>query len=275
MWDGEHPGPWTAALEGADAVINLAGRSVNCRYHAANRREIYDSRVRSTRLLGETISCLRTPPRVWLNASTATIYRHALDRPMDEITGEFGGNEPGAPSTWKFSIKVARDWEQEFFKAEMPATRRVALRSAITFHPDRGSVFDVLSRVVRLGLGGTNGSGSQYVSWIHGDDFIHAIDLLLAEESWTGAVNLASPHPLPNRDFMRSLREAWRVPVGVPATSWMVEAAAFFMRTESELLLKSRQVVPTRLLSAGFEFRFPEWPAAARDLVARFRQLNG
>jgi uncharacterized protein (TIGR01777 family) len=275
-WDGLTPGAWVEALEGADACINLAGRSVNCRYTAANRRAMYDSRILSTRLLNQVISTLHQPPRVWLNASTATIYRHALDRPMDEATGELGGGEPGAPRRWDFSIRIAKDWEEAFFATPTPATRKVALRSAVIFSPDRGGPFALLSRLVRLGLGGANGSGHQFVSWIHDADFVRAVDLLLTGDSsttgdsWAGVVNLAAPHPLPNREFMRALRQAWAVPVGLPAAGWMIGAAALLLRTESELVLKSRRVVPGRLLHAGFQFRFPDWPAAARDLVARY-----
>ncbi len=138
------------ALEGSDACINLAGRSVNCRYGAANRQAIFDSRVQTTLLLHQAVAALRHPPRVWLNASTATIYRHALDRPMDEATGELGGNEPDAPDTWKFSIRVAKAWEQAFFSVSTPLTRQVALRSAMTFSPDRGGVFDAFLGLVSL-----------------------------------------------------------------------------------------------------------------------------
>jgi uncharacterized protein len=244
---------------------------VNCRYTEANRREIYDSRVLSTRLLNEVIRSLKAPPPVWLNASTATIYRHALDRQMDEVTGELGGGEPGAPDTWRFSIDVAKGWEEAFFGTETPRTRKVALRSAMTFSPDHAGVFDVFLSLVRHGLGGTIGLGTQYVSWIHEFDFVRAVEMLIADASFTGAVNLAAPNPLPNRDFMRALREAWGTSVGLPAAEWMIEIGTRAMRTESELVLKSRRVVPRRLLEAGFAFEFTEWPAAAQELVARWR----
>jgi uncharacterized protein (TIGR01777 family) len=270
-WNGRTRGAWVEELEGSDVCINLAGRSVNCRYTAANRREIYDSRVVSTQLLNDVIGSLDAPPPVWLNASTATIYRHALDRPMDEATGELGGGEPGAPDTWRFSIDVAKGWEEAFFAAETPRTRKVALRSAMTFSPDRGGVFDVFLSLVRHGLGGTIGSGAQYVSWIHEFDFLRAVEMLIADAGFTGAVNLAAPNPLPNCDFMRALREAWGTSVGLPAAEWMIEIGTRAMRTESELVLKSRRVVPRRLLEAGFAFEFTEWPAAARELVARWR----
>jgi uncharacterized protein len=270
-WDGETAGEWVAELEGSGVCINLTGRSVNCRYGAANRRAMVESRVRSTRVLDEAIASLSDPPRVWVNASTATIYRHALDRPMDEANGELGGNEPGAPETWNFSIEVAKAWEEAFFSTVLPRTRKVATRSAMTMSPDRGGVFDVLSGLVRRGLGGPQGPGTQYVSWIHEMDFVRTIEFLIAREDFSGVVNVASPNPLPNREFMRALREAWGVRLGMPATAWMIEIGAFVLRTEAELLLKSRRVVPGRLIEAGFEFRFPQWPAAARELVSRSR----
>jgi uncharacterized protein (TIGR01777 family) len=273
-WDAQTPGLWTQYLEGADVCINLAGRSVNCRYTPDNRIEIYNSRIVSTQLLGEVIGSLANPPRVWLNASTATIYRHALDRPMDERHGEMGGNEKGAPDTWKFSIRVASDWETTFFKAGTPRTRKVAMRSAITFSPIPGNAFAVLSNLARIGLGGTQGNGRQWVSWIHEEDFARSVEFLIAREDLEGPINLASPHPEHNRDFMAILREAWDMPNGIPAPRPILELAAFFMRTETELVLKSRRVVPTRLLEAGFQFNFPNWPHAAQDLVHRWRSRD-
>lgn len=276
-WDGRTPGPWIETLERSDVCINLTGRSVNCRYNSRNRAEIHDSRTLSTRLLNEVIDSLADPPRVWLNASTATIYRHALDRPMDEATGELGGNEPGAPDTWNFSIAVAKDWEKAFFStrtSQTGRTRKVAMRSAITFSPDSGGAFAVLSGLARLGLGGAHGSGRQFVSWIHEVDFIRAVERLIADDTIDGLVNIASPNPLRNREFMRVLRDAWEMPNGLPAAAWMIEIGAFLLRTESELVMKSRCVIPGRLLEAGFQFEFPEWPAAADDLVKRWRESH-
>jgi uncharacterized protein len=272
------PAPWRTArwepaeLEESDVCINLAGRSVNCRYHAANRRAILDSRVQSTLLLHQMIASLQQPPKLWINASTATIYRHALDRPMDEATGELGGSEPGAPDTWNFSIRVAKAWEEAFFSAATPRTRQLAMRSAITFSPDRGGAFDVLLGLVRHGLGGQQGDGRQFVSWIHDEDFARAIEFVIEHEEFSGVVNIASPNPLPNADFLRALREAWGIGIGLPAPAWLIEVGAFFMRTESELVLKSRRVIPGRLEAGGFEFLFPEWPAAAKELVKRWRR---
>jgi uncharacterized protein (TIGR01777 family) len=270
-WDGASLGPWADEVDGCDVVINLAGRSVNCRYGPANRREILDSRVLSTRAVGTAIARSRRPPRVWLQASTATIYAHRFDAPNDEETGRLGGGEAHAPSTWAFSIDVARAWEQALHEAETPATRKVALRSAMTMSPDPGGIFDTLLGLVRRGLGGRAGDGRQYVSWIHHADFVDAVRFLVGRDDVSGAVNLASPHPLPNAEFMRALREAAGVRVGLPAARWMLEVGAVFMRTETELLLKSRRVVPGRLLASGFPFRFPHWAQAARELCAHAR----
>jgi uncharacterized protein (TIGR01777 family) len=273
-WDGQRLGDWVNELDGCDVVVNLAGRSVNCRYNEANRREIKQSRIVTTRLVGEAIARSSTPPKLWMNASTATIYRHAMDRPMDDITGEIGGNEPGIPGTWRFSYDVAISWEAAFFEAETPDTRKIALRSAITMSPDRGGAFETLLNLVRLGLGGRSGSGEQFVSWIHDVDFVRAIEFLMARTDLDGCINIASPNPLPNRDFMAALRRAYGVSVGLPATDWMLEVGAFFLRTETELILKSRRVVPRRLVDAGFGFQFPDWSTAAADLVNRWRSLR-
>jgi uncharacterized protein len=275
-WDGEHSGQWVEHLEQADVCINLAGQSVNCRYTRTNRDAIYDSRIRTTRLLGRVIASLSDPPKVWLNASTATIYRHALDRPMDEFSGEIGGHEAisarrRAPDTWNFSIRVATDWEDAFFSAFAPDTRKVAMRSAVVMSPTPGGAFALLLNLVRLSLGGTQGNGRQFVSWIHALDFARAVEFLIARDDMEGVVNISSPNPLPNREFMAALREAFGMPNGIPAPRPLLELAAFVLRTETELVLKSRRVVPRRLLDAGFEFQFPEWPQAADDLVRQWR----
>src|SRR4051794_39303365 len=274
-WDGERPGGWAAELEGSDAVINLAGRSVNCRYHAANRRAILESRVRSTRAVGAAVARAGRPPRVWLQAGTATIYAHRYDSPHDEATGVLGGSEPDVPDTWRFSVEVAAAWERALEEFTVPGTRKVGLRSAMVMSPDRGGVFDVLLGLVRRGLGGRAGDGRQYVSWIHDRDFVHAVRWLIGHDGLAGPVNLASPGPLPNAEFMRGLRQAWGARVGLSASRWLLEVGAFFLRTETELVLKSRRVVPGRLLASGFAFEFPDWPRAAQDLCRRWRQLRG
>lgn len=271
-WDAETVGPWAKELDGADVVINLAGRSVDCRYTARNRRLILDSRVRSTKAIAAAIAKAARPPRVWLQSSTATIYAHRHDAPNDEDTGLLGGDEPGAPSSWRFSIDVARAWEEAALEADTPHTRKVLLRSAMTMSPDRGGIFDVLLRLVRFGLGGACGDGRQYLSWIHDADFIRSIFWLI-ENDMSGPVNLASPCPLPNAEFLRTLRRAWGAPVGLPATRWMLELGAWLLRTETELILKSRRVVPGRLTRAGFVFQFPDWSTAAADLCRRRRAM--
>ena len=175
-WDGESLGPWAREIDGADVVINLAGRSVNCRYNPANREAIMQSRLRSTRVVGQAIAAAARPPRVWLQASTATIYAHRYDAPNDEATGIIGGGEPNAPDTWRFSIDVVTSWERELDAAVTPRTRKVKLRSAVVLSPDRGGIFDTLLTLVRRGLGGASGNGKQYVSWVHDADFVRAIE---------------------------------------------------------------------------------------------------
>jgi uncharacterized protein len=273
-WDAATVGDWAAEIDGADAVINLAGRSVNCRYSARNRRLILDSRVNSTRAVGQAIARAARPPRVWLQASTATIYAHRYDASNDEAAGIIGGSEPDAPDTWRFSVDVAKAWEQAANETDTPRTRKVLLRSAMTMSPDRGGVFDVLLGLVRRGLGGASGNGRQFVSWIHDRDFVRAVYWLIDRDELNGPVNVASPNPVPNAEFMRTLRKAWGIGFGLPASRWMLEVGAFFLRTETELILKSRRVVPGRLLQSGFEFQFPTWVEAAADLCRRWREAR-
>ena len=270
-WDGRTLDTWARELDDADVVINLAGRSVNCRYTPANRGAILDSRVDSVKVIGQALAKATPRIRSWLQASTATIYAHRTDHPNDEATGIIGGKETGIPADWGFSVDVAKAWESAFNAAVAPKTRKVALRSAMVMSPDRGGIFDTLLSLVRVGLGGTAGEGGQYVSWIHEQDFVRAIDWFIAHPAVTGAVNLAAPEPLPNREFMRILREAWGMPVGLPAKRWMLEAGAVFLGTETELVLKSRRVVPGRLLKAGFTFQYPAWREAAILLSDRVR----
>ncbi|MPY64651.1 TIGR01777 family oxidoreductase [Streptomyces spongiae] len=273
-WDGATLGRWAAAIDGCDVVVNLAGRSVSCRYTTENLRAMMDSRVDSARVVGEAIAAASRPPRVWLQMSTATVYAHRFDAAHDEATGVIGGSEPGVPDYWAYSVAIAENWERAQAEAPTPATRKVALRSAMVMSPDRGGVFDVLSRLARLGLGGPVAGGAQYVSWIHDEDFVRAVEFLIARDDIEGPVNLASPGPLPHRDFMRVLRTAWGIPVGLPATRWMAELGAFALRSDTELLLKSRRVVPGRLHAAGFAFTYPDWETAATSLVQRARLVR-
>ncbi len=271
VWDGRSVGDWAEELDGADVVVNLAGRSVSCRYTDEHLLQMMNSRVDSTRAVGRALELVARPPAVWLQMSTATIYADRRDAPNDEATGIIGGHESGVPAYWEFSVRIAQHWEAAQQEATLPDTRRVALRAAMVMSPDRGGVFDYLLRMARLGLGGPVAGGGQYVSWIHADDLCRAIDLLIARPDLEGPVNLAAPGPLPQRELMRDLRRAWGRRPGLPATRRMAELGAWALRTDTELLLKSRRVVPGRLLEAGFSFDHPSWPEAAADLVAGVR----
>ena len=272
----------TRLLDGADLLVNLAGRSVNCRYTPANRAEIVRSRVETTGELARAIAAAAAPPPLWINSSTATIYRHADDRPMTEAGGELGEG---------FSVEVAKAWERAFFEPELPGVRRVALRTAIVL--GRGSVMVPLTRLTRFGLGGpqldgrwpgtpsriaagvhhryrpTSAGGRQRFSWVHLDDVVDAIEFLRVHPELDGAVNLAAPEASDNRTLMRLLRRALGVPVGLPATRWMLEAGSLAIRTETELVLKSRWVVPERLLEAGFVFRHADLESTLRGILRR------
>ena len=268
LWNGRTLGLWTREIDGADVVINLAGRSVDCRYDERHRAEIIDSRVDSTRVIGEAIALATSPPSTWLQMSTATIYAHRFDGANDEITGVIGGQEPDAPQSWKFSIDVAQAWERALDNAAVPTTRKVKMRSAMVMANGAGGPFAALRRHVMLGFGRL-GDGKQYMSWIHERDFVRAVGWLIDHEEIEGAINLAAPEPLPNDEFLATLRRSCGAKIGLPVQEWMVEAGAFLMRTEPELVLKSRRVIPTRLVESGFTFDFPQWPAAAAELCAR------
>jgi uncharacterized protein len=274
QWDPAALDQWANELEGSNVVINLAGRSVNCRYTAKNREEIFQSRVSSVKAVGRAISQASRPPSVWLQASTATIYAHRYDAPNDEKSGRIGGGEPDVPETWRFSIDVATGWEKALDEAPAGRTRKVKLRSAMIMSPDRDGIFDTLLTLVRRGLGGTSGDGRQYVSWIHEVDFVRAIYWLIERADVDGAVNLASPNPLPNKEFMLVLRRAWGTSIGLPATKWMLEVGAILLGSETELILKSRRVIPGRLLEQGFAFKFPDWQTAALELCERSRAIT-
>ncbi|KPG80258.1 epimerase [Frigoribacterium sp. RIT-PI-h] len=269
----------TALLDGADLLVNLAGKSVNCRYGPENRAEIVRSRVETTRELKEAVRACTAPPRVWMNSSTATVYRHAEDRPMTESGGEIGSG---------FSVDVATAWEAEFFSGELPATRRVALRMAIVLGD--GSALVPLMNLVRAGLGGPQldgpwpatrarlaagtyhhegrGGGRQKFSWIHVDDVLGAIRFARDDESVEGVLNLSSPNPSDNRTVMRTLRRVLGVPFGLPAWRWMLELGTAVLRTETELVLKSRWVLPERLVDGGYEFVPPPPDEALKSIVA-------
>ncbi|HVS32376.1 MAG TPA: TIGR01777 family oxidoreductase [Thermoanaerobaculia bacterium] len=274
-WDGVTPGNWIDEIDGADVVINLAGRSVNCRYNAANRAEIMRSRVDSTRAAGHAIASVARPPHLWLQAATATIYAHRYDAANDEEHGIAGWAAEDAPDSWRFSIDVARAWEAAVDEIRTPRTRRVKMRTAMVMSPERRGAFDLLLRLARAGLGGRAGDGRQFVSWIHHEDFVRAIRFLINKPFIDGVINLAAPNPLPNAGFMRAIRDGLGIRTGLPATKGMLEIGSFLMRTESELILKSRRVTPARLLRYGFAFQYPEWPDAAGALCDEWRALRG
>jgi uncharacterized protein len=295
-WDAKSLGAWKDELEGATAVVNLTGRSVDCRYTAKNRREIMDSRVDSTRVIGQAIAQCQAPPRVWLNSSTATLYQHTFGKPHDESSHEM---DSATDAKDAFSVEVAQAWERALFEAWQPLTpslspsegervagrpgegnfsttpvwqtRKVALRTSMVLGLGRNSVFPVLRRLTRFGLGGRQGSGRQFVSWIHVVDFCRAIEWIIAHDKLSGPINQCAPNPLPNAEMMQLFREVCRMPMGLPATEWMLEVGAFFLRTETELIFKSRRVVPGKLLASGFEFRFPTFREALVDLEQRIK----
>jgi hypothetical protein len=261
-WDARTPGDWIHELDGAAAVINLTGRSVNCRYHKRNRKLIVESRLDSTRAIGQAVGACKTPPPVWLNMSTATIYKHTLGLAWDE-SGEIG-SLPEAKDG--FSIEVATAWERTLNEAQTPATRKVATRTAMVLGRDKNSVFPMLRRLVRLGLGGKMGNGRQFVSWIHEDDFCRAMEWLVTHDALSGAVNIAAPNPVTNAEMMKIFRQTCGIQVGLSAAKWMLEIGAIFLRTETELIIKSRRVVPRRLMESGFTFGYPVLREAVEEL---------
>jgi uncharacterized protein (TIGR01777 family) len=260
-WDGKTLGPWALALEGAEAVINLAGRSVNCRYTPENRREIIESRVAATRIVGEAINACKVPPKIWLNSSTATWYRHAEDKPQDDWLGERGEG---------FSCEVAQAWEDAFFGAKVPAvTRKVALRIGMVLANEPATVYDVLRKLTARGLGGAMGGGTQRLSWIHMEDFLRAVDFVINDPFLDGAVNVTAPEHPTNREWMRIFRETVGMPFGLPASRWMLEIGARLMGTETELVLKSRWADSLRLRDAGFRWRWSLAAGAVANLESR------
>lgn len=263
-WDAKTLGDWASLIDGADAVLNLTGKSVDCRYTEKNRRLIIGSRVDSTRIVGEAIARCKNPPRVWLNASSATYYKHNPAQPADE-SGPIGAT---AEAKDEFSIEVIRQWERALDEARTPNTRKVALRITIVFGHG-GGIFPVLRRLARFGLGGKMGSGRQFVSWIHEEDFCRAIEWIIDHEALIGPINLAAPNPLTNAEMMRLVRKTCGAPFGLPATEWMLEIGAFFLRTETELIIKSRRVVPGKLSASGFSFHFPNLEDALRNLQSQ------
>lgn len=260
-WDAMTLGEWSSSLEGAFAIVNLAGRTVNCRYNEKNKAEILESRVETTALIGKAISLCESPPTVWLNSSTATIYQHSLAHPNTEAEGIIGDD---------FSMNVAKEWEKTFFDYSLSSqVRKVSTRTSIVFGAEQETVFNVLSKLVKLGLGGKMGSGQQMVSWIHEEDFCRAIEFLMNSPEIEGAVNVTAPNPLRNSEKMHALRTLHKMSVGLPAQKWMLKIGAFIMGTETELILKSRFVLPRRLLESGFIFQWPDFQEAVEEIKTR------
>jgi len=263
-WDAKTLGDWASLVDGTDVVLNLTGKSVDCRYTEKNRRLIINSRVDSTRVIGEAIARCKNSPPLWLNASSATYYKHDPAQPADE-SGPIGAT---AEAKDEFSIEVIRRWEHALDEARTPNTKKVALRITIVFGHG-GGIFPVLKRLARFGLAGRMGSGRQFVSWIHEEDFCRAIEWIIEHNDLSGPINLAAPHPLTNAEMMRLVRKECRAPFGLPATESMLEIGAFFLRTETELIIKSRRVVPGKLVTSGFSFHFPQLEDALRNLESQ------
>ena len=259
IWDGKAGGDWVKDLEGADLLMNLCGKNVNCRYNQKNKQEILDSRIDPTKLLGEVVGKLQYPPKLWINAASATIYRHAEDRPQDEYTGEIGEG---------FSVDICTAWEKLFFSFDTPKTRKVALRIGIVFGRS-DAVFPRLLNLVKMGFGGKQGNGRQYVSWIHEQDLVGITNWLLEHPEMNGVINAVSPSPVPNAKQMRIIREAYGMPFGLPAPAWLLEIGSVFIRTETELILKSRWVLPKRLLDAGYVFKYPGMREAVEECLGK------
>lgn len=258
VWDGKTEGDWVKALESADLLINLCGKNVNCRYTPQNKQEIISSRIVPTALLGKVITGLSHAPKLWINVTSATIYRHAEDHAQDEASGEIG---------YGFSIDVCKQWEQTFFDTVTPDTRKVALRMGIVLGHNDG-VFPRLLNLVKLGMGGKQGDGEQYVAWVHEHDVARITDWLMQHPDIDGVINCTAPEAVKNHELMRLIRRAYGIPVGLPAPQWLLEIGAMVIGTETELILKSRWVSPRRLLDAGFRFQFPQAQHAIHDILS-------
>lgn len=256
-WNGKDLDAWADELNEADLLVNLTGKNVNCRYTQKNKDEILNSRIDATEVLGKAIQHLKSPPKVWIQGASATIYRHAEDRYMDEQTGEIGSG---------FSVDVCKAWEEKFWEQKIPHTRKIVLRIGIVLGNSDGA-FPRLLTLVRTGLGGKQGNGRQYMSWIHEMDVAEIIHWMYSNESLQGTYNCTSPGPLKNEEFMKTLRTVCGAPIGLPAPSWLLNIGALLIGTETELILKSRWVMPTKLTAAGYQFKFPDFRSAAEHIV--------
>lgn len=258
IWNGETAGDWCSHLKNADLLINLCGKNVNCRYTDKNQKAIVASRVTPTLLLNKVIAEMANPPSVWINITSATIYRHAEDRAQDELTGEIG---------YGFSIEVCKQWEESFFSTQLAKTRKVALRMGIVFGRADGA-FPRLLNLVKLGLGGRQGDGEQYVSWVHEQDAALSTQWILENKDISGVVNCTAPNATKNTTLMKTMRDIYGVPLGLPCPTWMLTFGAWLIGTETELILKSRWVYPKQLEDSGFKFQYPTAAIAIRDLLS-------
>ncbi|MCW3162547.1 TIGR01777 family oxidoreductase [Chryseobacterium oryctis] len=256
-WDAKTLGDWKNLFENADVLINLTGKSVDCRYTEKNKKEIYSSRIDSTQILQKAIDNCVNPPKVWLNASSATIYIHSETHLNTEENGIIGDD---------FSMNICKSWEKEFFEVENQKIRKVALRTSIVLG-NNGGAFPKLKMITKLGLGGKQGKGNQYISWIHIDDFCRAVEYVINNENTFGAINITAPNPLQNKDFMQILRKKMKIPFGLNAPVWQLELASLFLKTETELLLKSRNVFPEKLIKNQFQFSYPNIEDALENLL--------
>jgi uncharacterized protein len=257
QWDGKTIGEWATELDGADLLINLVGKSVNCRYTEKNKQEIFDSRTTATNVLGLAVKQAVRPPKLWINAASATIYRNATDRPQNEESGEIGNG---------FSVEVCKLWESTFFEQRTPFTRKVALRIAIAL--GNGGVMVPYFNLLKFALGGRQGSGKQMYSWVHITDVCRMVEWIEEHDDIEGTYNCSSPNPVNNSDFMQTLRKVTNTRIGLPAFTWMLHVGAAVIGTEIELLLKSRWVVPTKMMATGFQFTYPYLQDAFKEIIS-------
>lgn len=256
FWDAKTIGDWKNELENADVLINLTGKSVDCRYYEKNKKEIFDSRIYSTKVLQQAIDECQNPPKLWLNASSATIYTHSEKHLNTEKNGIIGDD---------FSMNICKSWEKEFFKTKNQNIRKVALRTSIVLGKN-GGAFPKFKQISKLGLGGKQGRGNQMMSWIHIDDFCEAVNFVIENENLEGAINITAPKPLSNEEMMKQLREKIKISFGIPSPVWLLEIASIFIKTETELMLKSRNVYPEILLENGFKFQYDNFEKALEKL---------
>lgn len=256
-WDAKTLGEWKNLIENSDVVINLTGKSVDCRYTEKNKREIYSSRIESTRVLQKAVDQCINKPKIWLNASSATIYTHSETQLNTEKNGIIGDD---------FSMNICKSWEKEFFTVKNENVRKVALRTSIVLG-NNGGAFPKLKLITKLGLGGKQGRGNQNVSWIHIDDFCRAIEHIIDNKNRDEIINITAPNPLSNEEFMRKLRKEMKIPFGINAPVWQLKIASIFLKTETELLLKSRNVYPEKLIKNGFQFSYPDIESAFKNLI--------